>query len=29
MQERLLPLGLSLKIYDGYRPQRAVGHFVR
>jgi D-alanyl-D-alanine dipeptidase len=29
VQEQLLPLGLSLKIYDCYRPQRAVDHFVR
>ncbi|MBI4797763.1 MAG: M15 family metallopeptidase [Desulfarculus sp.] len=29
VRERLLPLGLSLKIYDCYRPQRAVDHFVR
>ena len=29
VQEELLPYGLSLKIYDAYRPQRAVDHFVR
>lgn len=29
VQEQLRPLGLSLKIYDCYRPQRAVDHFVR
>lgn len=29
VQETLLEMGLSLKIYDGYRPQRAVDHFVR
>jgi D-alanyl-D-alanine dipeptidase len=23
------PFGLSLKLFDGYRPQRAVAHFVR
>jgi D-alanyl-D-alanine dipeptidase len=28
-QLRLLPLGYSLKIYDAYRPQRAVAHFVK
>ncbi len=28
VQEELLPFGLSLKIYDSYRPQRAVDHFV-
>jgi D-alanyl-D-alanine dipeptidase len=28
VQEQLLPLGLSLKIYDCYRPQRGVDHFV-
>ncbi len=29
VQKELLELGLSLKIYDSYRPQRAVDHFVR
>jgi zinc D-Ala-D-Ala dipeptidase len=29
VQEQLRPLGLSLKIYDCYRPQRGVDHFVR
>jgi len=29
VQEELNPLGLGLKIYDAYRPQRAVDHFVR
>lgn len=28
-QLRLLRLGYSLKVYDCYRPQRAVDHFVR
>ncbi|MFF4578837.1 M15 family metallopeptidase [Streptomyces sp. NPDC001373] len=28
-QTRLLPQGYSLKVYDCYRPQRAVDHFVR
>lgn len=28
-QERLLRRGYSLKMYDCYRPQRAVDHFVR
>ncbi|CAL9580109.1 D-alanyl-D-alanine dipeptidase [Streptomyces sp. enrichment culture] len=28
-QLRLLPQGYSLKVYDCYRPQRAVDHFVR
>ncbi|MER7760314.1 M15 family metallopeptidase [Streptomyces sp. NPDC097619] len=28
-QRELLPRGLSLKVYDCYRPQRAVDHFVR
>ena len=27
-QKALLPFGLSLKIYDGYRPQRAVDQFI-
>lgn len=29
VQEELRPFGLSLKIFDAYRPQRAVDHFVR
>jgi len=29
IQEDLKPFGLGLKIYDAYRPQRAVDHFVR
>ena len=29
VQAELLPLGLSLKIYDAYRPQRAVNDFIR
>ncbi len=29
VQEDLKPFGLGLKIYDAYRPQRAVSHFVR
>lgn len=28
-QEKLLPFGFGLKIFDAYRPQRAVNHFVR
>ncbi|KAF8249257.1 D-alanyl-D-alanine dipeptidase [Wilcoxina mikolae CBS 423.85] len=28
-QRGLLQKGYSLKVYDGYRPQRAVDHFVR
>lgn len=28
-QEELRPFGLGLKIFDGFRPQRAVDHFVR
>ena len=28
VQKELLELGLSLKIYDAYRPQRAVNHFI-
>jgi D-alanyl-D-alanine dipeptidase len=28
-QRRLLGLGYTLKVYDCYRPQRAVDHFVR
>jgi D-alanyl-D-alanine dipeptidase len=29
IQEELKPFGLGLKIYDAYRPQRAVNHFIR
>ncbi len=29
VQEALRPFGLGLKIFDSYRPQRAVDHFVR
>lgn len=29
VQTKLKPFGLSLKVYDAYRPQRAVDHFVR
>jgi zinc D-Ala-D-Ala dipeptidase len=29
VQKELQPFSLSLKIYDCYRPQRAVNHFVR
>jgi D-alanyl-D-alanine dipeptidase len=29
VQKRLAPFGLGLKVYDGYRPQRAVDDFVR
>ena len=29
VQADLKPFGLGLKVYDGYRPQRAVDHFVR
>ncbi len=29
VQKELNPFSLSLKVYDGYRPQRAVDHFVR
>ena len=29
VQADLAPFGLSVKVYDGYRPQRAVDHFVR
>ena len=28
-QEALRPFGLGLKLFDAYRPQRAVDHFVR
>ena len=29
VQDALRPVGLGLKVFDGYRPQRAVNHFVR
>ena len=29
VQEELMHFGLGLKVFDGYRPQRAVDHFVR
>lgn len=29
VQNELMPYGLGLKFFDGYRPQRAVNHFVR
>ena len=29
IQEELEPFGLGLKVFDAYRPQRAVDHFVR
>lgn len=29
VQAELEPAGLSLKVFDGYRPQRAVDHFLR
>lgn len=29
VQDALRPMGLSLLVYDGYRPQRAVDHFAR
>lgn len=29
VQAALAPFGLGLKLFDGYRPQRAVNHFVR
>lgn len=29
VQESLRPFGLALKVFDCYRPQRAVDHFVR
>jgi D-alanyl-D-alanine dipeptidase len=29
VQEKLVPFKLSLKIFDAYRPQQAVDHFVR
>lgn len=29
VQSQLRPFGLSLKIYDAYRPQQAVDHFMR
>ncbi len=29
VQKDLAPFGLGLKVFDGYRPQRAVNHFIR
>ena len=29
VQHKLLAFGFSLKIFDGYRPQQSVDHFVR
>ena len=29
VQAALRPFGLGLKVFDAYRPQRAVDHFVR
>ena len=29
VQAALQPFGLGLKVFDAYRPQRAVDHFVR
>ena len=29
IQDELQQLNLCLKVYDGYRPQRAVNHFMR
>jgi D-alanyl-D-alanine dipeptidase len=29
VQDELRPFGLGLKVFDAYRPQRAVAHFVR
>lgn len=29
VQEKLLPFGFGLKVFDAYRPQRSVNHFVR
>ena len=29
VQEELRPFGMGVKVFDGYRPQRAVDHFVR
>ena len=29
VQDTLAPFGLGIKIFDAYRPQRAVNHFVR
>jgi len=29
VQDELRPFGVSLKVFDGYRPQQAVDHFVR
>ena len=28
-QKKLNPFGLGIKIYDSYRPQKAVNHFIR
>ena len=29
VQDALLPFGLGIKVFDAYRPQRAVDNFVR
>jgi len=29
VQDELYAYNLCLKVYDGYRPQRAVNHFIR
>jgi len=29
VQEKLVPFNLSLKVFDAYRPQQSVDHFVR
>lgn len=29
VEDKLLPMGLTLKFYDCYRPQRAVNHFAK
>lgn len=29
LQLKLIPQSLSLKVFDGYRPQRAVDHFIK
>ncbi len=29
VQEELRPFGMGVKLFDGYRPQRSVDHFVR
>lgn len=29
VEDKLLPMGLTLKLYDCYRPQRAVNHFAK